>query len=264
MTVLHKQVYGQGDPVIMLHGWAMHTGVWRDFALQMAEQCQVICVDLPGHGLSSSVSPYTLDSVVDAIVKELPGQACAVIGWSLGGNIALRLAEKYPERINSLILIASNPRFIKTESWPGMDPQVLKQFASHLQDNSAQTLLRFMSLQVHGHPDAKSILKKIQVATQDCATPAYEVLMAGLSVLQAVDQLKTLSSLKIPVQMILGEQDRLVPVSVGEQCRMLLPELELHQIAGAGHVPFIAEQQQVLDRVREFMVKNSVCTGHYL
>ena len=145
---LHKEVYGLGEPVVMLHGWAMHTGVWRDFAQQIAEQHQVICMDLPGHGLSTSVSPYTLESVVDAIVKELPEQASVIVGWSLGGNIALRLAEKYPQRVKSLVLIASNPHYIKTESWPGMDAQVFKQCASNFKNNSAQTLLLFMSLHI--------------------------------------------------------------------------------------------------------------------
>ena len=256
MTALHKEVYGQGDPIVMLHGWAMHTGIWRDFALALADNRHVVCLDLPGHGLSASITPYTLESMVDVICRELPEQACTIVGWSLGGNVALRLAEKYPHRIKSLVLISSNPHFLKSESWPGVNPQFLKEFANNLQKNCAPTLLRFMSLQVQGMADVKSSLKQIKVAMQECAVPASEVLLSGLVILQTVDQRKTLSSLKIPVLMILGEQDALVPVLVGERCQSLQTLIDLKVIAEAGHIPFITDQKQVLTLIQDFMLRN--------
>ena len=257
MAMLHKEVYGLGEPIVMLHGWAMHSGVWRDFAQALATHRQVVCLDLPGHGLSESVEPYALESVVDAIVRELPGQACVIVGWSLGGNVALRLAEKYPQRIKSLVLIASNPRFIKTESWPGVASQALKEFADNLQKSCTPTLLRFMSLQVQGKPDTKSNLKQIKTAMQECAAPTPEVLEAGLSVLQTVDQTKVLSSIGMPVLMILGEQDTLVPVSVGKFCQSLNAQIDVKIIAGAGHVPFITDQEQLLMLMQDFMCRSN-------
>lgn len=253
MTILHKEVYGQGEPVVMLHGWAMHTGVWRVFAEALAKRRQVICLDLPGHGLSESVQPYTLDSVVDAIFAELPEQACTLVGWSLGGSVALRLTEKYPQRIKSLVLIASNPHFVKTGLWQGMPVQALNEFANNVQKNSVQTLLRFMSIQVQQMDDKKSCLKQIKMTMQECAPPVPEVLMAGLAILHTADLRVALSRLKIPMVMILGELDTLVPVVVGEQCRSLQAQLKLEVIAGAGHIPFITHQQQVLTLMQAFM-----------
>lgn len=257
MTGLHKEVYGEGAPIVMLHGWAMHTGVWRTFALALAEHRQVICIDLPGHGLSGSVTPYTLGSLADAVVAELPDQSCILVGWSLGGNIALRLAEKYPKCVKSLILITSNPHFVKTASWPGMNAQVLQQFAANIQQNTASTLLRFMGLQVRGHPEAKALLKKMRATVQECVSPMPEVLELGLQVLQNLDQRVALSNLDIPVQLIFGEQDSLVPVAVAESCRLLKPDLDVQQIAGTGHAPFITDQRQVLERMQEFILRHS-------
>lgn len=253
MTGLHKEVYGQGEPVVMLHGWAMHTGIWRNFSEALAINHQLVCLDLPGHGLSETLAPYTLDSVVDAVVRELPEQRCVLVGWSLGGNIALRLAEKYPQRIKSLVLIASNPHFIATESWAGMQPQVLNQFMSNLQKNPTQALQRFISLQVQGKEDTKSSLIKIKASLQECALPTYDVLMSGLYILQTADLRRALKNSKCPVQMILGELDTLVPVRVGEQCQLLQPNMALHVIAGAGHIPFIAEQQEFLALMQDFI-----------
>ncbi len=258
MTVLYKEVFGLGKPVVMLHGWAMHTGVWRTFAQALAENSQVVCLDLPGHGLSDNIEPYTLESLVDEIAKELPEQTCTLVGWSLGGNIALRLAEKYPQRIKSLVLLASNPAFLKTESWPGVEHQVLDEFTTNLQKDSAQTLLRFMSLQVKGRPDAKSSIKKIKMAMQECDLPTPEVLLSALGILQATDQRTALSRLNLPVMMILGEQDTLMPVLVGEHCKVIQPRLDLKIITDAGHAPFITHQQQLVTYIQDFMQRSDV------
>lgn len=261
MTALHKEIYGQGEPLVMLHGWAMHTAVWRQFALQLAQHHQVICVDLPGHGLSESVVPYTMDIVVDAIVNEFPEQACVIVGWSLGGNIALRLAEKYPQRIKSLVLIASNPHFIQTETWPGMSPHVFTQFTNSLHNNSVQTLFRFMSLQVQGHAHAKLLLKQINKGSQECAPPTKEVLICALSILQTLDQRDALRDLKLPVLMMIGVLDALVPAQVGKCCQSLQPNMELYEIEGAGHLLFITEQEQVVKGLLEFLLKHNAPEG---
>ncbi|MCK5356319.1 MAG: pimeloyl-ACP methyl ester esterase BioH [Methyloprofundus sp.] len=253
MTVLHKEIYEQGEPVVMLHGWAMHTGVWREFAEALAVQRQVICLDLPGHGCSESVEPYTLERLVEVIYAELPEQPCTLVGWSLGGAVALRLAEKYPQRIKSLVLIASNPHFIKTDEWQGVPVQALNEFARNVQKNSAQTLLRFLSMQVQQVDDSKSCLKKIKLAMQECVPPGLKVLMAGLTILQTADLRAALGNLKIPAMMILGELDSLVPVLLGKQCRALQAQLQVEVIAGAGHIPFITHPQQVLILIHEFM-----------
>lgn len=260
MTGLHKEVYGHGEPIVMLHGWAMHTGVWRDFARVLAQKNQLICLDLPGHGCSESIDPFTLETVVEAVYAELPEQACVLVGWSLGGNIALRLAEKYPRRIKSIVLIASNPHFLKTDGWAGMDLKVLNEFATNLQKKCVPTLLRFMSLQVQGKADAKASLRQVKFAMQECEPPAPEVLAAGLKVLQTADQRKALSRLKQPVLMILGECDTLVPVLVGKQCKALQAQIELHVIVGAGHIPFVTDRTQLCALVLGFMRQSNEST----
>jgi len=256
MTKIHKTVFGQGEPVVMLHGWAMHSRIWRTFAQQLASDRQIVCLDLPGHGGSESVSPYVLDSVVDALLKAFPEQPCTLIGWSLGGSVALRLAEKYPDRVQGLVMISSNPYFLKAEDWAGVELSVLTAFAQSLQKNCAATLLRFMSLQVQGMVNMKSYLTQIKGAVQAYAPPTSEVLMGGLNILQTADLRGALGGLTMPVQVVLGEQDSLVPVAVGVQCRGCQMATELHIIEGARHVPFITHQQQVLGIVQHFMARS--------
>ena len=256
MINIYKEIYGQGEPVVMLHGWAMHSGLWRAFAEQLAVDRQVICLDLPGHGRSENIQPYTLDVLVDELALALPEQPCHLVGWSLGGALALRLAKKYPNKVKSLILIASNPHFLSTQDWLGVEPNILADFVSNIQKNASVTLLRFMSLQVKGMPEMKSCLKQIKEALQECAVPELEVLMGGLQILKTADLRSTLSALTLPVQMILGEYDSLVPAQLSEQCESLAPQIEMHVIEGAGHVPFISHEQQVLALVRDFLLRS--------
>ncbi|WP_428354975.1 pimeloyl-ACP methyl ester esterase BioH [Methyloprofundus sp.] len=257
MTDLHIEVYGQGEVIVMLHGWAMHTGIWRDFAQLLATEYQVRCMDLPGHGRSANITPYTLESIVDAIHAQLPEKKCMLLGWSLGGNVALRLAEKYPQRIKSLMLVASNPRFTQSKSWPGVAPQNLQEFADNLQANPVHTLLRFMSLQVLGKPDAKSMLKQIKLVMQESPVADPGALQGGLRVLQTIDQRETIRHLALPVLMVFGGLDTLVPVSVAKECQLLSERIETRTIDGAGHIPFFSEQQQLLALLQDFILRNA-------
>ncbi|MCF7969845.1 MAG: pimeloyl-ACP methyl ester esterase BioH [Methylococcaceae bacterium] len=256
MTYIHKEIYGQGDPVVMLHGWAMHGGLWGDFAAQLAVDRQVICLDLPGHGRSESVKPYSLEVVVDALERALPDEPCSLVGWSLGGELALRLAEKYPHKVKSLILIASNPHFLNAQGWVGVTPNVLIEFAHNIQSNASMTVLRFMSLQVQGMLNMKPCLQQIKEALQECAMPELDVLMGGLQILETTDLRGALTALVLPVQMIFGERDSLVPAVVAGQCMSIAPKTDIHLIKGAGHVPFVTHKQQVLALVQDFLLRS--------
>ena len=66
---IHKEVYGTGDPIVLLHGWAMHTGVWREFAKKLAQNYQVICLDLPSHGHSDYLEKFTLENISQALIE---------------------------------------------------------------------------------------------------------------------------------------------------------------------------------------------------
>ena len=199
MINIHKEVYGQGKSIVLIHGWAMHTGIWRKFAQQLAENHQVICLDLPGHGLSETVEPYTLENITEALIAVMPENPVCILGWSLGATVALALTAYYPQRVNSLILLAGNPRFVQEDNWAGVKSELLKDFANSLQLNCQQTLIRFLALQVNQLPDGKSILKELKEAIQECDSPAENVLQSGLDILKQADLREQLIALTCPV-----------------------------------------------------------------
>ena len=58
MSKIHIETFGTGQPIVLVHGWAMHTGIWRDFAITLSNFYRVICVDLPGHGRSEAIADF--------------------------------------------------------------------------------------------------------------------------------------------------------------------------------------------------------------
>lgn len=81
---LHTESIGTGPDLVLLHGWAMHSGVWNGVRERLARHFRLFLVDLPGHGFSPACEPGTLERVVEMISDILP-PSCMVCGWSLGG-----------------------------------------------------------------------------------------------------------------------------------------------------------------------------------
>ena len=134
-----------------------------------------------------------------------------------------------------------------------MDVRLLDDFADHLNKNCQATLLRFLSLQVNGLPDHKALLKTLKAAVFECDAPDENTLQGGLDILKQADLRPVLSRLTIPVSVILGGLDTLVPVAVGQKMQQLLPGLELNIIDRAGHVPFLSHSRETLAIISRFM-----------
>ena len=253
MTKIHQQTFGTGKPIVLVHGWAMHSGIWRDFALQLAQNHQVTCIDMPGHGRSGKIDAFTLEKIGDALVDAVSDKNSCWLGWSLGATVVLDIARRYPERVNALILLAGNPLFTQTAQWPGMKVGLLDAFADQLNADCQATLLRFLSLQTNKLPNYKTVSRNLKSAIMECAAPDLKTLQGGLEILKHADLRLALADMKIPVSVILGTRDTLVPVSVGHNIQTLAPDIRLNIIDKAGHVPFLSHPQAVLAVISRLM-----------
>jgi len=253
MINLHQQTFGTGKSIVLVHGWAMHSGIWHDFAMQLAQYYQVTCIDLPGHGHSESLDTFTLEQVSDALINAVADEQSCWLGWSLGATVVMDIAKRYPERVNSLVLVAGNPHFTCTEQWPGMKVELLEAFAKQLMLDAPATLLRFLSLQVAQLPDYKVLLKNLKIALLARAMPNLDTLQGGLKILKQADLRPALATTQMPILLLLGTRDTLVPIEVGEAMQALAPAIQLVVIDRAGHVPFLSHPQIVLETITQFM-----------
>ncbi|PSL15461.1 pimeloyl-[acyl-carrier protein] methyl ester esterase [Marinobacterium halophilum] len=242
---LWTNVRGQGTDLVLLHGWGLSSDIWGDFADRLSERYRVTRVDLPGLGRSAPAGDMSLETVVESLLAVAPERAHWV-GWSLGGQLALAVAAKVPERVASLSLIAANPCFVAREGWPcAMAAEVFGAFAESLVGNEAKTLQRFAALQTRGSVSARDELKQLKAVIADARPQA---LAAALQLLEA-DLRTALVGLNCPAQLLLGREDQLVPVALADEALRLNAQLRIQIIEQSAHLPFISHADTVLTRL---------------
>ncbi|GAA0790699.1 pimeloyl-ACP methyl ester esterase BioH [Marinobacterium sediminicola] len=239
---LWTETRGYGPELVLLHGWGLSSEIWGEFADRLSERYRVTLIDLPGLGRSVPAGDMSLHAVVQSLLEVAPEQAHWV-GWSLGGQLALAVAEHAPERVKSLSLVASNPCFVARDDWPcAMAPEVFGAFVDSLADNEAKTLQRFAALQTRGSDSARDELKRLKSVIVNTAP---EALAAALMLLES-DLRKGLAGIRCPVQLILGAEDQLVPVSLAANVSRLNQHLDVWVLERGAHLPFISHADQVL------------------
>ncbi|HXF67801.1 MAG TPA: alpha/beta fold hydrolase, partial [Burkholderiales bacterium] len=133
--------------VVFLHGWGQDAGVWDDLAARLAPRFRAHAPDLPGYGAAAGRSPCTLEAMAEAVAHGAP-RRCHVVGWSLGGQVALLWARRAPHQVERLALIATTPCFTQRPGWScALAAEEVRDFARALAADRAGTLARFAALQ---------------------------------------------------------------------------------------------------------------------
>jgi pimeloyl-[acyl-carrier protein] methyl ester esterase len=247
---LHVQISGQGPDLVLLHGWAMHGGVFDALLPALAQQYRVHCIDLPGHGRSDPDAAVThLEQLTNSVAQNVPENAL-VIGWSLGGLVAIKLAQQ--KKLQALVLVSTTPRFVADDSWPhGMSPNVFAQFFSRLQQNLNATVQDFLRLQVRADSEAASTFAALKAnLLQYPADPL--ALKTGLEILRDADERMSLPGIDVPTLVLAGEYDRIVHPDACQYLAEQLPQARLHIVQRAGHALFLSHRDEFLQTLTEF------------
>ncbi|TDR41182.1 carboxylesterase BioH (pimeloyl-CoA synthesis) [Tahibacter aquaticus] len=248
---MHIETLGQGPDLIMIHGWAMHSGIFAPLTRQLATQFRLHLVDLPGHGLSPERSgPLQLDDCAQRLAAQLP--RAIWLGWSLGGQVCLRAGLLQPAAVRGLVMIASSPRFVLAEDWPhGVAAEVFRQFGTGLREDYHRTIERFLALEAHGSEKAQSELRELKAHVFDRGEPALHVLCDGLDILDTADLRECVPQLAAPSLWLAGRRDRLIPPAAMQWGAEHSPQGRYREYS-AGHAPFIGHAQAMAEAIAEF------------
>jgi pimeloyl-[acyl-carrier protein] methyl ester esterase len=249
---LFVETSGSGEDLVLIHGWAMHGGIWTDFVPRLSGRWRVTRVDLPGHGHSAMISDWSLSKVAALILETVPGPA-HWIGWSLGALIALQAAHSEPPAVRSLTLLCGTPRFVAEPGWPGMNPTNLMRFGADFLEDYPSALQRFLALQLLGVANERALLRRLRTLLAERPSPHPGALRAGLDVLRWADLRGALVSLSQPLSAILGTRDRLVPPALGEVLVTRKPDLFCRVIDGAPHIPFVTHPEPTASLIHGFL-----------
>ena len=254
---LHVEIRGEGPDLVLLHGWALHGGMWGPWLDRLADHARLHVLDLPGHGRSRwPVPTHDLGGLARAVFAHIP-RGAAVLGWSLGGMLALELARQHPRHVRALILMATTPKFLAGPDWEhGLQPAVLEEFTHGLAQDYRRTVQNFLALQTRGDEHALETLRMLRGKLASHGEPDPRALAAGLDVLRSADLRDALPRLAVPTLVIAGEHDRLTPPGAGRELAAQLPMARFRLVARSGHAPFLSHPDEVLAEVLGFLARH--------
>jgi len=262
--MLHNESFGQGPNLCLLHGWGAQNAIWRDWAQScLAENFTVTLIELPGFGNSETLTlnnptAKQLESAwLEAIQAVLPKKT-HLLGWSLGGLLAQKIALHYPQQIDKLICLASTPRFTQNDQWQyGVSPKLMSDFMSAITQDTVQTLNHFWKLQLQGSDGARQHIKRLLALLKDCKLPSLTGLTQGLTLLKELDCRSDATAIQSPILWLLGENDPLIPVNFIEEFLSkngtIQPAPKAVILSGAGHMPFRSHPVETANAITAFL-----------
>jgi pimeloyl-[acyl-carrier protein] methyl ester esterase len=257
MEQLHVEINGNGPDLVLLHGWGLNLRVWDGLVEDLRGRHRLIAVDLPGHGRSpwstGRQTPAEQAWLIHSTLAPLTNRY-SLMGWSLGGQMALDLAAAMPVPIDKLVLVATTPRFTVAPDWPyGMKLEAIIQMAEQLRRDYQRTVRDFLDLQVRGSTDSGGIVEKLRRALSVHGEAVPEALEAGLNTLTTSDLRATLGHVRTPTLVIAGQNDRITSPDASRALATALPEAQYLEIRRAAHAPFLSHRQEFGAALEKFL-----------
>jgi pyruvate dehydrogenase E2 component (dihydrolipoamide acetyltransferase) len=239
---------GDGPPLVFIHGFGADLNTWMFNQLALADKHCTIAFDLPGHGgstksLGSVDDAGGLAAEIAAALDALGIEHAHLVGHSMGGAIAFALATAQPPRVASLTLIAT------AGLGPDINAGFIDGFVKMERRRDAQEVLRLL---VHD-PDlvSRAMVKDVLRYKRLDGVPAA---LAALAAAWFADGAQRTSfdpaALRMPVQIIWGREDRIIPVAHAEA---LAGKMSVHILDNAGHLPHMERSAEVNRLIAAFV-----------
>ena len=210
-TQIYYEVYGEGEPLILLHGYTLSSKYWLPYVLDFADKYEVYVIDLPGHGKSGPFKKdFSLKWIaqdVNALINYLELSDIKAIGYSYGGDVLYQLSSINPDLIESMITIGSMPNRVGTDVFP----ELIEAFSVENLEN-----LNWLPAYHISEENIKIMLTEF---------PKYNSAMSN----------EELESIKSKVLIIIGDDDPFVPLETVNKVRMLLQTSDLLVLPNSGH-----------------------------
>jgi pimeloyl-[acyl-carrier protein] methyl ester esterase len=249
-----KYLGGKGEPLLMIHGWGVNSEIWVSLVDELKLFAKVYLIDLPGMGGSSSISPYTLDNIAKEIKANVPIKRCNVLGWSLGGQVAMSLAIRMPEFVGKLILTSSTPCFVEKKDWPyGVNKNFFLNFEMEAKQNLNNTLMKFFLIQTRGFDDSKNMMRFLKNTFIEIRDENKSGMQSALNVLKRTDLRNEVKKIDKPTLIITGDKDRLTSLKASIWLYEKIKRAKLKEIKGANHMPFISHKETMTESVKKFL-----------
>lgn len=267
---VHFKEMGQGEPVfVLLHGFGASTYSWREVLEPLSKEGRVIAYDRPSFGLTSRpmpgdwtrTNPYSVQGnveLLDGLMNQLGVEKIILVGNSAGGGVAAAYAIAYPERVQGLVLVdpaIGNGHEGRFPSWilpimatPQMrhlGPLLVRSIAGDSGDETIK--LAWHNPTLINQQVYDGYRKPLQANNWDKAL--YEFTIAS----NPTEDLSRLTEIKIPVLVVSGDDDRIVPTDSSIHLSNEIPGAKLVIFNNCGHVPQEECPNQFMDALKGFL-----------
>jgi pimeloyl-ACP methyl ester carboxylesterase len=260
---LSSYMVGSGPPVVLIHGLGATKITWLPLIPSLAERYRVIVPDLPGHGESekpkTDYTPRFFARTLRHLMDALDVDTAPILGNSLGGRIALELALRSPNRVDSLTLLdpsVPGMRWRYILGFTRVIPTELGAIPFPMRERMTRVILR----RLFGDPgrltdDAYSVAAKefMRIYADPRARVAFFSALRHIITERPEAFYGSLRRIKQPTLVIFGDSDRLVPLRLGVRLSEHLPNCELVVLPGVGHVPQFEATDETIAAVGTFL-----------
>lgn len=239
--------------LLLINGWSANKNFWSNFSQDLSETFEVEILDI------DEIKP--LDEWLAQIDQKISNNTL-LMGWSLGGNLAIKYASQSDKSFLGLITLQTNPCFIAQNQWlNGLAEIEFQTLYDMVGEGDKQSLVRrFSHLLVNGSSQHKSDRKELKLYYKESSLEEKETLLSGLNLLRHLDVRAVLADVHVPCVHLLGKQDALIPVAVKRDIEAILLRRNINGkahhvdvIPCMGHLPCWAYRADILIRIKEFM-----------
>jgi 3-oxoadipate enol-lactonase len=237
ITLAYEKL-GSGTPLVLIHGYPLDHTIWNDTAALLQDNFTVILPDLRGFGQSTTVeTPYTISDMADdlaSLLDHLGIEKAAFAGHSMGGYVALAFARKHPRRTLGLGLVASQAAADAPDRKAGR-----YQSAEEIAQKGVGIVAEGMTSKLSVDPRIQAFIHPLIESQQPAALIGALKAMA-----EREDLFPHLSTVSLPVTLIHGNADVLIPIERAREIKSALPAAHLVELQGLGHMPMMESPTQ--------------------
>ena len=235
--------------IALIHGWATEPTIWKSVRDQLVSRGhEVVVYEMPGYGSRIGENGnVTFDQIVADAIESL--QTCEFwVGWSLGSMVALDAASRKQTDCKGVFAVCSTSKFCCDAE----KEAALNQLRDSIESDPEKAVTRFRRSMPSAR-NRRTIGKNLTevVSRRDGVQGLKGTLLAGLEMLSTTDLRAKLNKIDIPVRIISGEEDAIVPCTSGKELHCLIAN-STYTTLPCGHVPFLECPQLFMEQLFEF------------
>ncbi len=258
------RVVGAGKPLILIHGFAEDGDIWSNQINSLQQYFQLIIPDLPGSGKSEMVKDMSIEGMADVVkalmdfeLQKFPlqgaegawGASVSLAGHSMGGYIALALAEKYPQLISSIALVHSTA-FADSEEKKANRLKSIE----FVKKNGAFEFLKAVIIDLFTEEWAAANPEAIELQIEKCRSFSDEAIIQYYrAMINRPDRTEVLKNFNKPIHFIIGEHDKAIPFQQSLQQSYLPNQSYINILRNTAHMGMLEEQGKVKNALLQLL-----------